>query len=278
MERCRLAMLALADAWDKGTLPPILTDVKTKDQIYTLVRHGTNSAGHYNIYSTNEFVDKSEAGKALQELFTSFMGEADKKRQEESKKQQELDRLLDRVRYAQIPGFFPTPAGLADKLIKAAKIEAGNTILEPSAGIGSLLDALQRFPLDYMGGLTIVEVNRTLADILQAKGYTVNCVDFLEFTGQTFDRIIMNPPFENMQDVDHVRHAYELLNDGGVLVAITSMSWTFRSDNKAQQFREFLSFVGAEVENIPAGAFSGAAAFRSTGVVSNMVTIRKGTT
>ena len=30
----------------------------------------------------------------------------------------------------------------------------------------------------------------------------------------------MNPPFTHHQDIDHVRHAYDLLDAGGVLVAI----------------------------------------------------------
>ena len=35
-----------------------------------------------------------------------------------------------------------------------------------------------------------------------------------------YDRIIMNPPFSNRQDAEHVRHAYELLRPNGRIVAI----------------------------------------------------------
>lgn len=30
---------------------------------------------------------------------------------------------------------------------------------------------------------------------------------------EKYDRIIMNPPFENLQDVDHVMKAYDNLNE-----------------------------------------------------------------
>ena len=35
-----------------------------------------------------------------------------------------------------------------------------------------------------------------------------------------YDRIIMNPPFSNRQDAEHVRHAYDLLKPNGRIVAI----------------------------------------------------------
>jgi hypothetical protein len=57
---------------------------------------------------------------------------------------------------------------------------------------------------------------------------TVDCVDdtrqadFLECNGDlgTFDRIVMNPPFANADDIKHIMHALKMLKPGGRLVAI----------------------------------------------------------
>ncbi len=57
--------------------------------------------------------------------------------------------------------------------------------------------------------------------MLTAKGFgdIVSYGDFLEHRGE-YDRVLMNPPFEHGQDMDHVRHAYELLASGGRIVSI----------------------------------------------------------
>ena len=57
---------------------------------------------------------------------------------------------------------------------------------------------------------------------------TVDCIDdtrqadFLECNGDlgTFDRIVMNPPFTNGDDIKHIMHALKMLKPGGRLVAI----------------------------------------------------------
>ncbi len=65
----------------------------------------------------------------------------------------------------------------------------------------------------------------------------------------------MNPPFENGQEIDHVRHAFSLLAPGGRLVSVMSEGPFFRSDSKAIAFRAWLDEVGAETESLPENAF-----------------------
>jgi 16S rRNA G1207 methylase RsmC len=55
-----------------------------------------------------------------------------------------------------------------------------------------------------------------------------------------YDRIVMNPPFENGQDIAHVEHAYELLSPGGRLVTVMSEGPFFRQDKNAASFRNWL--------------------------------------
>ncbi len=171
-----------------------------------------------------------------------------------------------------LPGFFPTPKPVIERMLEIAKIESHHRVLEPSCGKADIVDAIvsQHPGID----LHAIEVNRTLSDVLSAKGYEVEFGDFVEHRSR-YDRIVMNPPFENGQDIEHIRHAYELLSPGGCLVSVMSEGPFFRSDKKSSEFREWLEEVGAEVEQLPDDAFTGAEAFRETSVRTRLVTIVK---
>ncbi|HHX29409.1 MAG TPA: methyltransferase, partial [Firmicutes bacterium] len=169
-----------------------------------------------------------------------------------------------------IPGYFPTPKAVVDRMLEEADIEPGMKVLEPSAGKGNIADAIrQAVP---KADLSVNEINPRLKEILDLKGYKAIDEDFLKMTGE-YDRIVMNPPFEQMQDADHVRHAYDLLKPGGKLVSIMSHSPFFRSDKKAVAFREWFEEVGGTQEDLPAGSFQSSE--RPTGVATKLVVIEK---
>lgn len=114
--------------------------------------------------------------------------------------------------------FYPTPASVAELAIAAAGIETGHACLEPSAGIGGLADLM---PKDQT---TCVEISPLHAKVLQAKGHTVICGDFLNQPVQQFDRIVMNPPFDQGRWQAHLQHAASMVAPGGRLVAILPAS------------------------------------------------------
>src|SRR5277367_3161860 len=103
-----------------------------------------------------------------------------------------------------------------------ADIRPGQQVLEPSAGTGRIIDAIRRNAHGYT--ITAVELNCNMAHRLR----TVDCVDDTrqaDFLGcnddlGTFDRIVMNPPFANADDIKHIMHALKMLKPGGRLVAI----------------------------------------------------------
>jgi len=175
---------------------------------------------------------------------------------------QEERNLLDQ----NIPSLFPTPPDLADRMVALADIRQDNHVLEPSAGTGNIAAAIRRAGFDCQ----CIEINWSLAELLRKRGYSVNCADFLK-TGGQFDRIVMNPPFENLQDVDHARHAFDLLRPGGRIVVIASESAFFRQTAKAVAFRAWLDGLGAEVERLPAGTFASS----RTQVAARLVIIDK---
>jgi hypothetical protein len=90
-----------------------------------------------------------------------------------------------------------------------------------------------------------------------------------------YDRIIMNPPFSNRRDAEHVRHAYTLLKPGGRIVAIMGEGVFFGSDKKAVEFREWLDEVGGTDEKLPPGSFMDPSLPVNTSVNARMVVIEK---
>ena len=171
-----------------------------------------------------------------------------------------------------IPGYFPTPKPLADRLVDTADIQPGMSVLEPSAGKGNIADSVKAQAPGAK--LDTVEQQTQLRDILAMKGHNVVGNDFLEHQGK-YDRIVMNPPFEKGQDIEHVRHAFDLLKPGGRVVAIMSEGPFFRSDSKATAFRDWLDENDGTSEKLPQGSFTGKESERQTGAASRLVILDK---
>lgn len=187
----------------------------------------------------------------------------------EQKKMQQIRELERKFVGRKIEGFFPTPEILAAEIVEKARIVEGDRILEPSAGLGHIAEAITEAHPD--NNLLCMEIYQPLAEALELKGFTTICSDFMEWNGndmeRRFDKIIMNPPFENLQDIDHVLNAWNLLAEGGRIVAIMAAN-KGRDNDKVKNFMEFVDTYGTYEEN-PAGSF--ASAFRPTGV--NTITV-----
>ncbi|MCJ7930340.1 LPD38 domain-containing protein [Aeromonas sp. LsrichE-8G] len=148
--------------------------------------------------------------------------------------------------------FFPTPESHAADLVALAGIEPGMTVLEPSAGHGMLAEAARAAGAK----VDAVELAGDLREILQAKGFGLVGSDFMATTpAQSYDAVVMNPPFSNDMDVDHVRHAYDHLKPGGRLVAIVSATAGDRQNNKNKAFREWFDGLGGSEQAMPEGSF-----------------------
>jgi len=180
-----------------------------------------------------------------------------------------------------IPGYFPTPEAVVDRMISEAGLEPDMMVLEPSAGSGHIADAIRAAGIE-MENLVCFEINSTLRSILTHKGHQIRAADFMDYDPtdnamgrpwEEFDRILMNPPFEDGQDIEHVMKAYRHLKAGGRIVAIMSRGPFFRMDKKAVEFRSWLSSVGGLSEELPDGSFEDSD--RSTGVATNIVVIIK---
>lgn len=107
-------------------------------------------------------------------------------------------------------------------------------------------------------------MNSKLAGLLNqtCPSVSVTCANFLECNGDLgrFDRVVMNPPFENGADIKHITHALTMLKPGGRLVAICA--------NGPRQ-NEQLRPLADTWEELPAGTFDG------TGVRAVLLVIAK---
>lgn len=165
-------------------------------------------------------------------------------------------------------GQFDTPAPLARTVVDLAHIKPGLRVLEPSAGIGNLVEPIEadgglveafeidtkryyaaRERCDFAGGLR-------LSNFLSSKPAPV------------FDRVVMNPPFAGQADVRHVMHAAKFLRPDGRLVAIMSSNIIFRENKVSREFREFISDRGGEIRPLPSGSFAVSGTNVNTAIVT----------
>lgn len=153
-------------------------------------------------------------------------------------------------------GFFPTPAGLVNKMLAKAGIQRGMLVLEPQAGDGRIACPMAA----AVGGTHLVTtcelMERNVAKLRAAGFENVIQGDFLRIAPTPkFAAVCMNPPFSRHQDIDHVLHASRFVKVGGTVTSYMSSSWTTSSNKRAQEFKRFLDAVKADVELVESGAF-----------------------
>ena len=159
----------------------------------------------------------------------------------EENKQAKAQMLLDAPRFQRIEqraingtapkavtGFnlFQTPPEVAERMAEVVREELpeGGRILEPSAGLGRLLEPLEDIRADWVLVEEAIEVYKALqAAEKHANKKAVNA-DFLALTadalGGDFDAVCMNPPFKMGRDIKHIEHALGMIKPGGILVSL----------------------------------------------------------
>jgi protein-L-isoaspartate O-methyltransferase len=161
------------------------------------------------------------------------------------------------VQVVSAPQLFPTPPDLAARMVEVAGIEDGQRILEPSAGTGNIASAVfAAAPVHIVA----VEINPQVLSAFKA-GYQswqnsrieTYCGDFLEQNGNLgkFDRVLMNPPFQNGADIQHIQHAQKFLKPGGRLVALCA-----NGPRQRETLKPLAEQSGGWWEDLPAGAFA----------------------
>lgn len=255
LEKVQQGLRAIAEAIDRGDLPESLHDIRHKSQVEEILLGWKNERPE-----DKAWLEARLEGKTPE--------------------QERQDRIRDLERKlvgSKIPGFFPTPKPIVERMLQLAQVQPGLKVLEPSAGKGDIAEAVVKAGAEAR----CFEINSTLREILATKrdmGVPIYLEgdDFTEASPEihgTFDRIVMNPPFERGQDVEHIQRAYEFLEEGGILVSVVSEGPFFRGDKKSEAFREWLEEECAYIEPLPDGAFKDS--FNPTGVKTRLVMIEK---
>ena len=253
LKRTQQGLIGIAEHIDAGTLPDALAGVTTKKAAYDLAAEkiDCSNAGYYDAgISTGKPWGDNPTPAALE--FWKLC----KPKTDDEQAADVIRAKLNKIAQTKIAGYFPTPAAVVADMLDAAQIQDGDKILEPSAGSGAIMDAVKSaYPDNELWGY---EWNAALFEILQLKGHLSLDENFLQScpVGPTFQKVLMNPPFEKGQDIEHVQHAYKNhLIHGGRLVAITGPGWQFKQDKKSVEFREWLDTKNHRVRELPAGTF-----------------------
>lgn len=175
--------------------------------------------------------------------------------------------------------FYPTPKALAGKMLAKVDWKRVKSILEPSAGKGDLVFAVQHMArarrYDRFCPLTgdvvdhpqrvfdVIEMDYNLRLMLRGLGLRLVGDDFLQYrTEKRYDLIMMNPPFS--AGATHLLHAIELMQNGGQIVCLLNAE-TIRNPytNERKLLQSLLADYAARIEFVQ-NAFTQAE--RKTGV------------
>lgn len=143
--------------------------------------------------------------------------------------------------------YYPTPEQISRQVVDLADLHPRNSALEPSAGQGSIAQLMSK-----ICETTCVEISSLHSEVLRSKGLQTKCTDFLKWEPQqTWDRIVMNPPFSSRRWRAHVEHAATLLSERGVLVAIlpaTSQKSGLLDGLSVQWHQPICGFPGVSID------------------------------
>jgi hypothetical protein len=288
IERRIMALKRLRKDWEMGKIHPLLQKIKSVNDFD--IAHGWGWPSDLDGTEHDPYLERwgkqrkscerlgiigKENSKIAMDILEEYMT-VEISPEEQAKR--DLDAAIEKLRGTNIPGFFPTPIKLIHLMLDYAQMfeKRGMSILEPSAGIGNIVDEV--VALDYEHRIDCVEVNYNLCEILKMKGYNTSCEDIMEckeVTGGLWDRVLMNPPFEKGQDLEHIMHCYNtFLKDGGILVSVSSNGVMSNTQKKYEVFRELVANHG-EFVPLNGPQFKGADAFRNTAVNTCLVVLRK---
>lgn len=152
--------------------------------------------------------------------------------------------------------YFATPEPLGMKVVEWLHAKPGDSMLEPSAGDGSMA----RWMPDF-ASVTAVEPSYELAGQLSMNAPTAKIVSgtFENLNLQNkYDGIAMNPPYGKASKlaVEHVAKAFKHLRDGGRMIAIIPQGPA--SDTKLNKWYESKEAKSAHISaeiNLPAVTF-----------------------
>ncbi len=165
--------------------------------------------------------------------------------------------------------FFYTPEAVVNEMLGLVNQSTMGLfkMMEPSAGQGHILDLVrENFP---NAEFLVIEQNPMHCGKLREKGYQPINADFMEIVPCEVDIVLMNPPFT--YEIEHIRHAYDFLSDGGQLITIASGNILSKSNRKGKEFLQWFNDVGGYDYRLPQNSFKES----GTSVETKMLVLEK---
>ena len=150
--------------------------------------------------------------------------------------------------------FYPTPKTLLDQIFEGADWKKIETVLEPSAGKGDIVEYIHQ--QDSEIDIDCIEIEENLQHILTGKGYRLVWDNFLTYqTAKRYDLIVMNPPFSYGDE--HLLKALKMQKDGGMILCILNAEtlknpWSLRRKELQQKLKLYqadISFLTSPFHN-----------------------------
>lgn len=292
LEQQQRVLRALAIGYERCDLPLVLTGSRTKEHMMWLAcladpatdSQKYNDRGRIYRLSWREFSNAPRlpliTTEAEFETARAWVIDAlDGRQESEHARQRKLEMEERDLAMRGIDDFYPTPPEVIDLMLDYhMPHKPGQTVLEPSAGTGTLACRLLNTGRGFK--VTINERNHSLYEhcvkrFEGAEGVTVTNKDFLDMEG-SFDLVVMNPPFSKGLDMQHVRHAYELLAPGGRLISVMAVNWQHSTARKnVTAFQDWFNECDGRVIEVPSDAFT-KSTLRPVGVSTCIVILDKG--
>ncbi len=254
LQRIQQWLYAMAEAAQARTLPPILSKIRT----LTLLNDLYECNNPLSIFDNPnpQQLKRFRSARLTDALKVQAALDALNQLVSVPPSNSLIERIEDLERSLigrDIPGYFPTPRDLAQRMVKLAQLEEGQAVWEPSAGKGNLAEVIVQSGIAV--NLSVSEIDYTLQQILKLKDFVLIGSDCLTLRDRSFDRIIANPPFSHGLDIVHIRHYYECLRSDGRLVTLSSTSYTFRKNKLFREFKKWLEDKCVFEELLPKDTF-----------------------
>jgi len=141
------------------------------------------------------------------------------------------------------PDFYPTPDEVIEQMMMGEET-VGQTILEPSAGKGNIVDWLK----GHGANVIACENDPNIRRLLDGKCEII-ADDFLTVTAEQVshvNQIVMNPPFSH--GAEHIIHAWEIAPAGCVITALCNSDNLYHScwykNEKYDRLKELIELHG----------------------------------
>lgn len=156
--------------------------------------------------------------------------------------------------------FYATPPEVAAIALREVHITRESRVLEPSAGEGGIARAL----LATGAQVHAVEIDFDRCSVLRGIGHPrlrVMQANFLRMTPTPlYTHVVMNPPFSGTHWMEHVTHAFDFLEPGGVLVSVLPVTAELGDSPKHEAFRAWAAkqcrYGELRFEDLPPESFA----------------------